>query len=207
MQTTFLFSQVNLQEKGEIVNAIHGIKCIEQLKKFNLVGAWAKTFSAILIGQQGWHSNKCKLSWKLRGTKFGRMYFQLVPLTHNTEEGIEFGFLPTPATIEVNNWERVQYAKDFGQKTLKSRKAGLNIQNNLTNHLNFYGSLLPTPTVNDGKNTSFPPSQAIRSSMIGMILKTIPEPGENSRLNPQFVGEMMGFPIDYLDLPFLETKQ
>jgi len=81
------------------MSAICGQKCLEQFEKFNHVGLWAKTFSALLIGMEGWYSKRCKLIWKLKGTKSNRMYFQLRPLTLHTEE-TEFGLWPTPRAQE-----------------------------------------------------------------------------------------------------------
>ena len=68
------------------MNATCGPKCLEQFEKFNHVGSWAKTFSALLIGMGGWYSKRCKLSWKLKGTKSNRMYFQLVQSTPHTSD-------------------------------------------------------------------------------------------------------------------------
>jgi hypothetical protein len=83
------------------MSATCGQKCLEQFEKFNHVGLWAKTFSALLIGMEGWYSKRCKLIWKLKGTKYNRMYFQLRPLTHHTEE-TEFGslLLKTPTKMD-----------------------------------------------------------------------------------------------------------
>jgi len=85
-------------EKGGRMNAICGPKCLEQLEKFSHVGLWAKMFSALLIGQEGWYSTRCKLTWKLRGTKYSRMYFQLYPSTLPIE-GIGFGLLLKTPTV------------------------------------------------------------------------------------------------------------
>jgi hypothetical protein len=54
---------------------------------------------------EGWYSTKCRLTWKLKGTKCNRFYFQLAPSTLPTE-GIEFGsapseMLPTPKAMEA----------------------------------------------------------------------------------------------------------
>jgi hypothetical protein len=38
------------------------------------------------------------LTWRLRGTKFKRLYFQLAPSTRRTD-GIESGLLPTPTKL------------------------------------------------------------------------------------------------------------
>ena len=64
-------------------------------------------------------------------------------------------------------------------------------------------NLLPTPTVNDMKNASLPPSQIDRKdSIVKRILEVNPEAWKTSQLNPQFVLEMMGFPPNWTELPF-----
>jgi hypothetical protein len=80
-------------------------------------------FSALLIGQEGWYSKRCKLTWKLKGTKYNRMYFQLVPSTLPIE-GTEFGlWLSTPRANEIPRSEEFakgrtmspsEYAKKMG---------------------------------------------------------------------------------------------
>jgi hypothetical protein len=76
-----------------------GPKCAESFGRFNHVGLWAKTFSALLIGTGDWYSTRCKLTWKLKGTKYNRLYFQLQASTLPTK-GTEFGLLLTPTTRE-----------------------------------------------------------------------------------------------------------
>ncbi len=71
-------------------------RCLESFKKFSRNGSWAKMFSALLIGQEGWYSKRCKLTWKLKGTKSNRMYFQLQVSALAPIEGTEFGLLRTP---------------------------------------------------------------------------------------------------------------
>ena len=81
------------------MNATCGPKCVESFGKFSRVGSWAKMFAALLVGMEGWSSKRCKLTWKLKGTKSHRLYFQLVPSVLPTEE-TEFGLLRTPAAQE-----------------------------------------------------------------------------------------------------------
>jgi hypothetical protein len=103
--------------------------------------------------------------------------------------------------------------------------------------------LLPTPTSNDSKQGANCKSQAIRSSLPGMIQKAMlptprandvnastpgtksfqhrlnrdymaevvlnladAKPGKTSQLNPLFVLEMMGFPPNWTELPFLSGE-
>ena len=58
--------------------------------------------------------------------------------------------------------------------------------------------ILPTPTTNDSKNASLPPSQAERDGLAGAMLRddSIPT-GAATYLNPSFVEEMMGFPVGW----------
>ena len=138
--------------KGKKMNAISGQKCLEQLEKFNHVGLWAKTFSALLIGRTDWYSTKCKLTWKLRGTKFNRMYFQLYPSTLRTEE-IEFGLLPTAT------------AQDFKRRGPNSKQQGLSNTEN-------WAQLLPTPTAMDstGATANMKSTQVKEGSMHSVTL-------------------------------------
>jgi hypothetical protein len=67
--------------------------------------------------------------------------------------------------------------------------------------------MLPTPTLQDYTNSTFPPSQLNRNHVVGHLMREGISAG--SQLNPQFVLEMMGFPTDWTELPFLsgETNQ
>jgi hypothetical protein len=59
-------------------------------------------------------------------------------------------------------------------------------------------SSLPTPTTNDAKNASLPPSQAERDGLAGHMLRNNSIPtGAATYLNPSFVEEMMGFPVGW----------
>ncbi len=208
---------------------ISGRKCLEQLEKFNHVGLWAKMFSALLIGQGDWYSTRCKLTWKLRGTKYGRMYCQLYPSTLPIE-GIGFGLLPTPSCIQMDyepkdggTWEGNYWRDQNGKKK----------QTDLTTSVKMNG-LLPTPTAMDSTNATATmsmgmlPTPATRDykgsrtkekieerKALGLQTdeSTLPgyfaQTGKSSQLNPQFVLEMMGFPPNWTELPFLsgETNQ
>ena len=119
-------------EKAKRMNATFGLRCLEQYEKFNRHGLWAKTFSALLIGMEVWSSTRCKLSWKLKGTKYNRMYFQLHPSTLPTEE-TEFGLLLTPTTRE-----EVQDLDKFKARMEK-------YPNSIIDYMSFH-NMLPTPT-------------------------------------------------------------
>lgn len=58
--------------------------------------------------------------------------------------------------------------------------------------------MLLTPTTNDSKNASLPPSQADRDGLAGAMLRNDSIPtGAATYLNPSFVEEMMGFPVGW----------
>ncbi len=58
--------------------------------------------------------------------------------------------------------------------------------------------MLPTPTTNDSKNASLPPSQADRDGLAGAMLRDDSiQTGAATYLNPSFVEEMMGFPVGW----------
>jgi hypothetical protein len=67
--------------------------------------------------------------------------------------------------------------------------------------------MLPTPTLQDYANSTFPPSQMKRGHVVGHLMREGISPG--SQLNPRFVAEMMGFPPNWTELPFQsgETNQ
>lgn len=177
-------------EKAKKITATSGRICLEQYGKFNQVTSWAKMFAALLIGMEGWYSTRCKLTWKLRATKSHRFYFQLVPLTPRTEE-TEYGLLPT-ITTETG---RVSDFKQGG-KSMWTRLKEV--------------GLLPTPTANNWKGTV---SQKAMTRKDGKMrddnLQNLPAMiGASGQLNPLFVTEMMGFPSDWLRLPFqAKTEQ
>ena len=93
------------QENGSAkrMNATCGHKCYEQYARFNQATSWGKMFMASLIGQEGWYSTRCKLTWKMKGTKSSRLYFQLQAETLRTKDIESFSahtMLPTPTTQE-----------------------------------------------------------------------------------------------------------
>ena len=162
-------SHIALLESGseKKMSATSGRKCLEQLEKFNRVGLWAKTFSALLIGMEGWYSTRCKLNWKLKGTKYNRLYFQLVPSTLPTEE-IVSGLLPTPQAIDGNGKGR--------ELRLKTGKRNPEAAGSWRGDLKDYATLgmLPTPTASTGganHNSSAVTERGHGLNLLGAIQK------------------------------------
>jgi hypothetical protein len=182
-----------------------------------------------------WYSSRCALTWKMKGTKFNRLLFQLQPKTLRIEE-IDVGLLlPTPKAMEAPSasWENRKPNSKF--------KPGVTLTD-----LKVWG-MLPTPTVMDSTNATATmkstqvkegsmhsmtlsrflltpsASDGLRSGMTMDSLKrhnkvnaensNLAEQiahkvgGGTSHLNPRFVAEMMGFPHNWTELPFLSGEQ
>jgi hypothetical protein len=95
------------KEKAQMMNATCGAKCYEQFKRLNPNMSSQKMSLVSRILMADWYSSRCALTWKMKGTKFSRLLFQLQPKTHRTEE-IDVGLLlPTPKAMEAPSasWE------------------------------------------------------------------------------------------------------
>jgi hypothetical protein len=157
-------------EKGKRMNATSGRKCLEQFEKFNRPGLWAKTFAELLIGQTGWYSMRCRLNWKLKGTKSSRFYFQLQVSTLPMKD-IEHGLLPTPVVSTA------PYQYSNGDKTRPKT---------LTLIGKFQAGMLPTPKTTDiadnhggarmGVNGGFYRENSERGANLADVVKLMPTP-------------------------------
>lgn len=102
--------------------------------------------------------------------------------------------LPTPRANKVNGC-------DLNSENLSNRNH-CNLEEVVTGWV--VGGMPPTPTCNDMKNASLPPSHGNRAdSIVKRIVSENPQAGESQQLNPAFVGEMMGFPPDWTINPFI----
>jgi hypothetical protein len=223
------------------MTATSGQRCLELFEKSSRDTLWGKMLAASLVGMEGWYSTRCRLIWKLKGTKYGRLYFQLAPSTLHTD-ATEFGLLLTPRATTIEETQE-QFAQRMNKHKKKDRKNGFpNLQAQVIGLLKTptkmdgevssgkanpvsgnsgtlaqeimsgYAptmekiGLLPTPAAQDGKNATLPQSQAFRDTVPGAVMRNQTfQTGEDSQLNPRFVAEMMGFPVDWLELPFQNT--
>jgi len=211
--------QANDLEKKMTV--ISGQKCLEQLERLNHVGLWAKTFVALLIGMEDWYSKRCRLTWKMKGTKYNRLYFQLQAstlLTKETECGL---LLKTPCAAD-------SYSENLSKKEQKMGNSGTLAQEIATGFVQKRGLMLPTPSVScvEGGQQA---DRVERNPSGGYVLRKKNNPnvtygaklsdamifeanqmgidGKTFQLNPLFVEEMMGFPKNWTALPFLSGEK
>lgn len=178
-------------EKVQPITVTSGRKCLESFGRFAPDGSWEKTFSELLIGREDWFSNVCTLTWKMRGTRSRRLFFQLVASAPNICD-TECGLLPTPTATDKGTG-RMNRSLSPGAASRPSIALAARM------------GLLPTPTANDGKNATLPESQKDRTSLVGEVMKKTD--GRISQLNPLFVQEMMGFPHLWTELPFQSGDQ
>ena len=127
-------------------NAICGPQCLESFGRLNQATLWARTFADYLIGQGDWYSKRCALTWKLKGTKSHRIYFQLAVKTHPTEE-IESGLLLTTTSVMTDEHPDKMRARVEKNGYKNGTKYG-----SLVSQVKYSG-MLPTPTTMDIKPT------------------------------------------------------
>ena len=204
--------------------ATYGPQCSVSFGLFDRDGSLARTFTESLIGRRDWSSNRRALTWRKQDTRCNRTLYRLAVSALPTV-GTDAGLLPTVQTQGLKRCVNgrtefmptvllpTPHASDAsrgGQKVTglyKKRKSGLTYMS-LLNDLAASG-LLPTPTASDAKNVTLPASQGIRKS--GLPKKAMQSDGyrtgAGSRLNPLYVAEMMGFPVNWTALPFLRGAE
>ena len=168
---------------------------------------------------------------KVQDIPSNRLLFQLVPSEHPTEEtgcGLLQDLMPTPiasdaqgGAAKLTKGRRLRNGKVFSA-TLKDLAAskmlptpqtqGLKVCNKdgKTEFLNL--DLLLTPSASDGLRAgmnmeslkSHKKKYAEQSNLAEQIAHKVG--GGTSQLNPLFVTEMMGYPLEWLTLPFLSQS-
>lgn len=179
----------------------------------NAIEEKSKAFATILIGITGWHSVRCRLLWKVKETRFHRYFIQLGITVPKKDNAILF---PTPTTGGNRNSRNAIHR--IGDAHLRHGMAlGLAQAMEISTGIlpkefeswsqvpQFYRKLLPTPLARDYMGCRHPETLRLKgrkpSNSLGDTINSIT--GKASRLNPRFVIEMMGFPSDWLLVPFL----
>lgn len=116
-----------------------------------------------------WYSTRFKLTWRLKGTKYSRMYFRLSE-SEEIKSGTGFGLLPTAAAWDGKmykvTWEAAQKRHLTGSGEGRKLNGGIKKQ-------------------------------------MGWIHKAILFYGfKKCSANPRFSMWMMGFPLNWTELPF-----
>lgn len=202
------------QEKGweKKMTAIFGPKCSGQSEKSDPDMSWGRMFVELLVGRTDWSSKRCSLIWKVRDTKSKRFFFQLSPLMPHTKGTDSISLLKTPAAMDA-------YSENLSKKDQRFGHSGTLAQELATGFI-YKRGMLPTPNSYDWNTAAKPETYLARSQRhkdknvnLQMSLRQMtmfipnkvdhPKLGPGSQLNPHFVAEMMGFPTNWTDLPFL----
>jgi hypothetical protein len=189
------------KEKGKTMPVTFGPKCFELFEKSNRATSWGKMFMDSLLGTADLFSTRCVLTWKLKVTPYGRLLFQLQPSTRRTEE-TAFGLLPTPRTADIEGGcvDNVQIENgSYFRTNANGVRWGVKLRDVVES------GLLPTPKTQDSRHAL---RDRGKSNLGEEMSQWGQDNGKGSRLNPRFVAEMMGFPPNWTELPFLngETK-
>ncbi len=209
-------SRFPLPEKDEVRQMIvtSGRKCSGLLTRSGPLGLLAK----MLLESSVWYNPVCRLAWeakpilekKIRKSlrsmnilpgpsvrilsesdiRSSRLLFQLAAQARPIGE-TESGLLPTPmASYSTRNFQK-------NQKVIVT-KNGQRFRPDL--HQLAAAGLLPTPTARDWKGPQARSyHQQQMDNLPGLVRFQL---GATGLLNPLFVGEMMGFPLNWLTLPF-----
>lgn len=135
---------------AKMMNATYGPRCLERYGRLAPDTLWAKTFPGLLVGMEGWCSMRCRLTWKLRGTKSSRLYF-LLQVSALPTEGIESGLLPTVQTqglkvCDQNGKTQFMKLELLPTPDCSDRRSDNSHQWGLSNYAK--NGLLPTPRAN-----------------------------------------------------------
>lgn len=186
--------RASAKEKTMIVTS--GPTCYDVFAKSNRAGLWAKMFSALLLGTEGWYSRRCVLTLKLKVTPYSRLFFQLQPSTLRTEE-IGCGLLPTPKLSDGKGGVgKGVELRNGSYRTV--RPSGIAYGANIRDVVG--SGMLPTPKAQEARgNASVDRGKYNLTDEVAARYKPT---SKTSQLNPRFVAEMMGFPPNWTELPF-----
>lgn len=173
-------------------SATCGRRCCELFESVHPVGSWERTFAGLLIGMEGWYSRRCALTWKLVGTPYNRLYFQLQVSALAPTEETASGLLLTPTTRE-----EVMDTDKFKER-MEKYDNGTTIPNLATQ----VAGLLPTVTATTYKGGTDKARKDGRGRKDELKHLVSHQAGKPSQLSPLFVEEMMGFPKNWTASPF-----
>lgn len=164
-------------EKAKMMTVTSGQRCCELLKKSDPLGSLAK----MLLESSTWHSTQCFLTWKIKATKQGRLYFQLAASTPRIKESGSPLWLGTMTASQTGGTHSI--------RSEKRRKGRAPTPAEVA-------ALWPTPTAQMGKGPSFSKSRQGSPNLQTAVAQKVAmlEPSGTEKLNPEWVEAMMGFP-------------
>jgi hypothetical protein len=121
----------------------------------------------------------------------------------NLSQLAKAGLLPTPKAVMIE--ESIEQWEARRQKGKTKFGPSLHVK---VNQL-ITGGLLPTPTASsDSKGgCTRPDPKRQKDSLAHAMHGVLGTPGKTSQLSPRFVAEMMGFPVNWTESPFLPGEK
>ena len=186
-------AQKRAWEKARQMTATSGRRNFDLYDKNNPLSSLTKTLmerfpTASLTGRL--------MTWKVKATPAKRTYYQLRPLERSIG-GTEFGLsLITPTALDIPKSPDQYRKQKAGKKNWKRNGTKFT---SLGSQL-IFGLLIPTPTLNDSKNSTMPPSQAYcrkgyQGTLVSALLHMGISPG--TFLNPVLWECLMGYPKEW----------
>lgn len=149
-------------------------------------------YAVILPTPTAMDSTEATARMKSSQTKDGSMHSVTLARAVHT-------LLTTHCVVSVRHSKRVSAAKAQGSVSFRSRLNGEEAPTGLEDWLEFHG-LMPSPVAQDYRRRG-PNSRQQGLPENGGSPGS--KDGRASQLNPLFVGEMMGYPLEWLTSPFL----
>lgn len=205
------------------MTATSGRKCLDLCGSSGPVGWLAKT----LLVTSHWGSMMYLLTWKVKATPAGRLYYQLQPSAPRTG-GTGFSLWATPNAAdavgshgggqgkslrtEIHEWKKGAWPTPTASDGTSGAVIGENDRftltkngtirrhvqtgNNCSLSLGRIVKVWPTPSGQEAKNATLPPSQKGRDHIAGRLV----DQGVSGQLNPEWVETLMGFPQGWTDI-------
>lgn len=168
-------------DRARMMTVTSGRQCWKSSDASGPLGSLAR----MLLESSAWDSTRCLLIWNRSHTPAGRLLYRLLPLEQSTVE-TGSGFWATPTAGEQNdynvNWESLARLYRGGRLMRQIASA-----------------FLPTPSAGDNRDRGGPSNAAIKRR-IGIGKQINLSMHWDGPLNPQFVEEMMGFPVGWTDI-------
>ena len=199
---------------------------VKDLTAHGLGCGWKWPESSVKYDQPSalWKTRQCSLfgglvvfleTWPRWGTMRNGECWERLTWERRTNE-TEYGLLPTPLASNTKahhmrgadkgkersarsylTWPTPTKSDGTGGPGCSGRAGGLILRTAVTKW--------PTPTVNDSKNSTLPPSQVKHANIPGALLRSGEKTG--GQLNPEWVEWLMGGPLGWTDCKPLEMDR
>ena len=209
-------------EEARTMTVTSGLRCLELYGKSTPLGSLVR----MCLGSSIWHSTRCLLTWKMKGTKYSRFLYQLavsMPRTNDTESLL----WPTPSTGAglcggTGNFKTLKRMAERGLITEEERrnlsqgnggKTNPGLLEWLMGYEQQFTKLIPTPRACDYKGAALNRSWNVQVErerggyrhQLCELLELTPR-GAIGRMNPAWVEWLMGYPIGWTELNASETR-